>query len=99
MVAGSGLETVGQALADFTIDKVLENVPRTVKGYAAKLMISVYDIGKKKLDKDRSYSIEIMQTNAELTRGEVTDLIKKIYRKSGEGLPSITDQIADQGID
>lgn len=99
MVAGSGLEAVGQALADFTIDKVLENIPKTVKGYAVKLMISVYDIGKKKLDKDRSYSIEIMQTNAELTRGEVTDLIRKIYRKSGEGLPSITDQIADQGID
>jgi hypothetical protein len=99
IVVGSDLMPMGRVMANFAIDEVVKNIPRTVKGYAAKLMINVYDIGKDKLDRDRSYSIELMQTNAELTRGDVIDFLNKIMKKSGEGIPAVSEQIADQGID
>jgi hypothetical protein len=99
IVVGADLMPLGGLAADFVMDKMTENIPKKVKGYAAKLIISVYDVGKRKLDKDRSYSIELMQTNAELTREDVIDLLRSISTKPGDGLPYITEQIADQGID
>lgn len=58
-------------------------IPKKVKGYAAKLMVGVYDIGKQRLDNERSYSVELMRTNEELTREDVLDLINKIVEKGG----------------
>jgi len=99
IVVGADLMPLGGVLANFTIDRAVEHIPKKVKGYAAKLLINVYDIGKAKLDRDRSYSIELMQTNAELTREDVITFLRKIMKKSGEGIPAVSEQIADQGID
>jgi hypothetical protein len=99
IVVGADLMPLGGVLADFTAERIIENIPKKVKGYAAKLLINVYDIGKQQLDADRSYSIELMQTNEELTREYVVDLLGKIMRRSGEGIPAVYKQIADQGID
>ena len=99
VVSGADLIPFAGILANIAIDKAVDYIPKKVKGYAAKLLINVYDIGQGKLDKDRSYSIELMQTNAELTREDVIDFLRKIVKKSGEGIPFVSEQIADQGID
>jgi hypothetical protein len=86
--------------SDFNIDKIEEDkIPKVVKGYVAKLVVNVFNLEKKAIDKSRSYAIEIMQTNEELERGDVIQLLRGISQQSGEGIPSMPGQIADQGID
>jgi hypothetical protein len=96
-VAGSHLGTVPHDLLDLTIPEVAKRIPRRVKGYAAKLMVGVYDIGSRQLDADRSYSIELMRTNEELMREDVVELLRSVDR-SENALPGAAGLIADQGI-
>jgi hydroxypyruvate isomerase len=86
------------AFSMFASDRITNNIPKKVKGYAAKLMVGVYDIGKQRLDADRTYTIELMQTNAELMREDVVALLNSINRKSGADIPGASGQVADQGI-
>lgn len=98
-VAGSNLGPVEKAVGSWVSDKTVENIPNKIKGFAAKLIINVYDVGEQKLDRDRSYSIELMQTNAELIKEDVIELLNSISRKHGENIPTVSGQLADQGID
>lgn len=99
IVAGSDLVPLGATIADFTLEKAIEHIPEKVKGYAAKLMVNVYDIGAAKLDRDKSYTIELMQTNAEVHKSDVINLLSKIIAKTGEGIPPIYGRLSDKGID
>ncbi|ASC69513.1 hypothetical protein XM38_004400 [Halomicronema hongdechloris C2206] len=100
IVVGSGLlPPLGNVVANFTVDRAVGYLPQKVKGYAAKLMVNVYDIGRRQLDCDRSYSIELMQSNAELYQDDILELLGKIASISGEDLPEVSMQMADQGID
>ncbi|MGQ0649215.1 MAG: hypothetical protein ACT4P7_16815 [Gemmatimonadaceae bacterium] len=98
IVAGSNLSGPAKALAGFASEQVVKSIPKTVKGYAAKLMVGVYDVGRQRLDSDRTYTIELMQTNAELTRADVMELLNSIHRKAGSDMPHAEGQVADQGI-
>ena len=97
IVAGSDLGPYEKAFLMFASDRITNNIPKKVKGYAAKLMVGVYDIGKQRLDADRTYTIELMQTNAELMKEDVVELLNSI-RKAGADMPGSSEQVADQGI-
>lgn len=48
---------------------------------------------------DRAYTIELMQTNEDLARDDVIDLLSSVTMKSQESaLPDISAIVADQGI-
>jgi hypothetical protein len=98
IVAGSHLASIPHDLAAVAIPAVAERIPRRVKGYAAKLMVGVYDVGRRQLDADRAYTIELMQTNEELLREEVVDLLRAVTDSSEATMPSASGLVADQGI-
>jgi hypothetical protein len=94
IVAGMGGD---HPLGNATVGFVPDLIPKRVKGFVAKLMVSVYDLGERRLDKDRSYSLELLETAEELTGEDVGDLISRIS-KNGEGVDTVTGpRAADQG--
>ncbi len=95
IIAGSGLSPVEKAVAGEAAARV---IPQRVKGYAAKLMVGVYDLGRRRLDSQRSYTIELMQTNEELLKEDVEGFLHKVTGKAEEPLPPVDGLIADQGI-
>jgi hypothetical protein len=97
VVAGSDLGSVLHDLAGFAIPGLARRIPRRVKGYAAKLMVGVYDIGRKRLDVDRSYTVELMHTSEELMRDDIAELLS-IVERSESALPRANAPMADQGI-
>ncbi len=97
-VAGSQLSPYEKVGATLAADQAAAHLPQKVKGYAAKLMVGVYDLGRKRLDADRSYTVELMQTSEELLREDVLDLLQAVNRRRGEPLPNVSGQLADQGV-
>ena len=98
IVAGSHLNAYEKTAAGTLLDQGIGHIPNKVKGYAAKLLVGVYDKGLQELDAARTYSIELMQTSADLTREDVEDLLASIDRKKGAALPSEVNHLSDQGI-
>lgn len=98
LVAGSHLGNYEKAGARVAVPFVVDHIPKVVKGYAVKLMVNVYDIARRELDADRSYSVELMQTNAELAREDVVDLVHAVEAKAEPFLPQASGHFADQGI-
>jgi hypothetical protein len=96
-VAGSHLGAMPHDLAGLAAPEIAKKIPQRIKGYAAKLMVGVYDIGAKRLDADRSYTIELMHTGEELMRDEVIELLRSMDRAEN-ALPRAPDHVADQGI-
>jgi hypothetical protein len=94
IVAGMGGD---HPVAKLAVGFVPDLIPNRVKGFAAKVMVSVYDLDERRLDKERSYSLELMETAEELTRADVADLVSRIS-KNGEGVDTDTGpRAADQG--
>ncbi|MBI3670376.1 MAG: hypothetical protein HY237_11415 [Acidobacteria bacterium] len=88
---------INNPLVKTAVDAAVGLIPKKVKGFAAKLMVSVYDVGRKRLDRERSYSLELMRTKEELSRKDVEDLINRISTK-GEGVPAdLGHRSAEQG--
>jgi hypothetical protein len=98
IIAGSDLGPYEKAATAFGVDQAVSGIPRRVKGYAAKLMVGVYDLGRRRLDADRTYTVELMQTNEELMREDVVELLRSIHRMGGHEVPGASKQVADQGI-
>ena len=98
IIAGSHLGPREQVLSTLTISELVRRMPKTIKGYAAKLMVGVYDVGRRRLDADRAYTIELMKTNDSLARDDIRELLESITRKTGDGIPGVSGQAADQGI-
>lgn len=98
IAAGSDMSAYQQVIASFASERGAQLIPKKIKGYAAKLVVGVYDLGRQQLDADRTYTIELMQTNNELMREDVLELLDLIHRKSGSGIPNASEQVADQGI-
>lgn len=97
VIASSNLGPVEQELVRELVDKKSGGIADVVKGYAAKLMVGVYDLGKRQLDADRSYSVELMRTHERLMREDVEQLLQSInYRREG-AMPGAADHLADQG--
>ena len=96
-VAGSNLGSVPHDLGALAVPELARRLPRRVRGYAAKLLVGVYDIGEHRLDADRSYTIELMQTGEELMREDVTELLLAVDRAE-DASPGTTRLVADQGI-
>lgn len=76
---------------------VPDMLPKTVKGYAAKLMVSVYDLGERRLDKERSYSLDLMRTAKEFTHEDVQNLIARFEGKNQRAQVDSGRRAADQG--
>ena len=98
LVAGSNMGTYEKALSMFASDRLIGTIPNKVKGYAAKLMVGVYDVGKQQLDADRTYTVSLMQTNAEIMKKDVIELLNSMRRKAGVDMPGTAEHVADQGI-
>ena len=98
IVAGSNIGKYGEAIGAITVDRVANRLPKKIKGYAAKLMVGVYDMGARRLDADRTYTVELMQTDTELMREDLTGLLDSIRRNLGADIPGVSQQVADQGI-
>ena len=97
-VAGSHLDNYEKGAARIAVPFTIDLIPKKVKGYAVKLMVSVYDVAQRRLDADRSYSVELMQTNVEHTREDIIDLVHSISSTSDDALPPTFGHLADQGI-
>jgi hypothetical protein len=99
IIASAHLPPVLDVLASAALPRVVDAIPAKVKGYTAKLMVGVYDVERRRLDANRSYTVELMQTNEELMRDDVIDLIKAVTVRSGDpALPEARVVMADQGI-
>ena len=98
IVAGSHLAAIPHDLGTVAVPLIAERLPRKVKGYAAKLMVGVYDVGHRRLDADRAYTIELMQTSEELLQEEVVDLLRSVTGSSAAAMPHAEGLVADQGI-
>jgi hypothetical protein len=97
IVAGADLGDLQKTLAGFTMDRLTGYIPEKVKGYTVKLLVNVYDAGSHRLDRNRSYSIDIMRSNQELMREDVEYLLNKVRKKRAE-LPALqSEKLADQG--
>jgi hypothetical protein len=92
----SGLDFSGEQFLKASAHGAVSIIPEKVKGYAVKLLINVIDIGKMKLDQDRSYSLQIMKTNQELIKEDVVQIINDIKRINSDKIEGF-NQIADQG--
>jgi hypothetical protein len=98
VVARSNLGPLPHDVADYAIPALSVALPQRVKGYAVKLMVGVFDFEQNRLDKDRSYTIELMQTNEQLAREEVIDLLRSVNYQSENALPGTPGLLADQGV-
>jgi hypothetical protein len=83
-------------IADTVLDEAAAHLPKRVKGITAKLLMGVYNVGKAKLDKQRSYTIELMRSNQEVMREEIADIYHRFVNRD-QGQPLQVDQMADQG--
>ena len=69
-----------------------------IKGYTVLLLVNVINREKRELDRNRSYSIELMRSNGELTGDDVEGLIQRIREIGGDQIDySDASQVADQG--
>lgn len=98
VVARSNLGPMPHDVADFAIPALSTTLPQRVKGYAVKLMVGMFDYQRNQLDKDRTYTIELMQTNEELAREEIIDLLRSVNYQSEKAMPRIRGLLADQGV-
>jgi len=98
VVAGSHLGPLALAGATAAVPAVSTAIPGRVKGYAAKLMVGVYDLGRQRLDADRAYTVELMQTNEELFGEDVAELLRLVTRAPDDAVPGADGIAADQGI-
>jgi hypothetical protein len=98
VVARSNLGPMPHDVADFAIPAFSTTLPQRVKGYAVKLLVGAFDFERNRLDKDRTYTIELMQANEELAREDVIDLLRSVNYQSENALPSAPGLLADQGV-
>ncbi|MCG8688660.1 MAG: hypothetical protein MI892_27565 [Desulfobacterales bacterium] len=91
-----GVDFKDNQLAQLVTHSGVAIIPEKVKGYAVKLLINVIDIGKMKLDTNRSHSYELLQSNQELSREDVIQLINSIKSIEADKIES-SGPIADQG--
>jgi hypothetical protein len=97
LVAGASHGQVFHDMADLVVPGATATIPRRVKGYAAKLMVGVYDTEKKRLDKNRAYTVELMRTEEELLRDDVLELLNSMTVSSEDStLPPVARFTADQ---
>jgi hypothetical protein len=85
------------ALGDTAVDMAAEHIlPKRAKGLVVKLLMGVYDIDKKRLDRDRSYSVELMRSHQEIFRDQMEDIYHRIIDPKQDPTVSV-NLIADQG--
>jgi hypothetical protein len=72
---------------------VLAELPKLIGGVTVKLMMNVYNAETKELDKNRSYSIEVMRSELELTRDEMYGIINDT---KGKQIPLSESLVAEQ---
>jgi len=84
---------------------VVNLIPRSINSFAAKLMVNVYDTEAGRIDRERSYSVELMESEVELFRDDIIELLNSICGGDGNGggdesvVIVSANQIADAGKD
>jgi hypothetical protein len=73
VAAQLGLDPVYQDVSTI----VAANMPNVVNGLVAKLMVEVFDWEKLEVDRDRSYSIDILRTDLDYTKDTVLDVVSR----------------------
>lgn len=63
---------------DVAAKVALAELPTVARGIAVKLMMNVFNSATKHIDKKRSYSIEIMRSELELTKTEIIGFIENV---------------------
>ncbi|MBC7911126.1 MAG: toll/interleukin-1 receptor domain-containing protein [Pyrinomonadaceae bacterium] len=75
----------------------LEDV-REVEGFMMSLLVSAVDVKKREIDKDRSYSIELLRSSEVLSGKDVLDMIKRFESIGKEKVNyANVQQLAEQG--
>jgi hypothetical protein len=76
----------------------LTTLPQRIKGYTVSLYVTMFKDGA--LDRERSYSIDLMHSNMELTRADVLAFAQRVGALGGDQV-DLTGvmEIADQGTD
>lgn len=95
-----GLGFPGEDAASIVVgESVPIFLPAVIKRPTLKLMAYVVDLEHKAIDPDRSYSIDLMQIQADYTRDEVRDLFKHFCATNSEDLYKDTSatEMPDQG--
>lgn len=73
-------------------------IPEAVKGFAARILVSVYDPQKRRIDRDRSYSLDLLNDQVELTRERVEELITRFGENArAEDQLRTSGQLANTG--
>jgi hypothetical protein len=70
-----------------------KELPLLTKGVSIKLMMNVYNTDTNKLDKDRSYSLEVMRSEHEVKQNELYSIIQDTQ---GQKLPFVDSLVAEQ---
>jgi hypothetical protein len=99
IIAGADVDPHAKVMLTVAGDRAVDSIPNKVKGFAAKLIVGVYDLGRRRIDKDRTYTVELMQTGAELLREDVVDLLASIDGPDDNELPTTAEQMADAGTE
>jgi len=101
-----GLQVGGQSIVfglanligidtDDVYSQVLGSGIGNVLGYNVQLMLNMINLDKMEVDKDLSYSIDIMRNDQIVTRDEIEFLIRKIQEIGGDSIVA-DGQMADQ---
>jgi hypothetical protein len=73
-------------------------IPEAVKGFAARVLVSVYDPESRRIDRARSYSLDLLNDQVELTRDRVEELIARFgERTRPEDQLHTSGQLANTG--
>jgi hypothetical protein len=81
---------------DTMLHEAVEAIPKRVKGVVAKLMIGAYNVGLHQLDRERSYTVELMHSNQEVFQDEIRDLAHRLT-DTKKDIPMTLGQLAEQG--
>lgn len=71
----------------------IEKIPKSAKGVSVKLMMNVYDAQNSRINKERSYGIEVMRSELEVTQDEIYGIIKDT---NGRKIPLSESLVAEQ---
>ena len=92
-IVNSGLPEEYQVATGCAWEQISENL----KGVAARLMVSFYDVGERQLDRERSYSMELLRMNEEVARDDILDLLAMAGYKDNRADANFEKSTADQG--
>jgi hypothetical protein len=94
-VHASGGEPMTHVTADTLMDEAIKQIPARAKGVTVKLLMGVYNTEEKRIDRHRSYTVELMRSQQEVLHEEIRGIYERLVKRSD--IPVSADLMADQG--